>query len=143
LGPRNLCVVISGGLKSAQAFENVVGDVGTSFLHQQPPPVTYNAPRYTAQAQHHQFVLNYAEGSDQRRLQNPRMVNGSHPSRSVSMQPFYTTANQHVQGNTMPQHDARTPYNQLNSHGIRLRPVSDLRMPSSRHQHSVLMSLPR
>lgn len=132
------------GSEFAQAFKNVVGNVGTSFAHQQPPPAAYNAPRRTVQAQYNQFALNHAEGSDQRRLQNPRMVNGSYPSRNVSMQPFYTMADQHVQGNIMPQHDdVRTPYNRLSSHGIRLRPVSDLRTPSSRHQHRVLTSLLR
>ena len=132
---------MSRGLEFAQAFENVVGDVGTPFAHQQPPPAAYNMPRRTVQAQYNQFALNHAEGSGQRRLQNPRMVTGSRPSRNVSMQPFYTTADQHVQGNIMPQHDVRTPYNRLSSHGIRLRPVSDLRTPSSRHQHCVLTSL--
>lgn len=50
-------------------------------------------------------------------------------------------AGQHDQGNATPQHGVRGSYNQLSSQGIRLRPVSDLRMQSYHRQGHVLMSL--
>lgn len=83
----------------------------------------------------------HAGGSDQRRPQDFQTASGSLPSRNISMQPFYTTADQPVQRNTVPRYRVHTPLNQPSSHGVRLRPVSDLRTSSLHWQSRVLMSL--
>jgi len=131
--------VIPRGPVFSNAFE-IDGDVETPFSWQQPPPMTYDVPHGTVQGQPHRFTHDHSEGSDQRRPQNLRTAGGSHPPRNVSTQPFHKMADQHVRGNSMPQRDARTSHIRLSSHGIRLRPVSDLRMPSSRCQRHLLMS---
>lgn len=59
----------------------------------------------------------------------------------ISVRPFYAMGDHYVQGDTTPQHGVPTSYNRLSSRGIRLRPVSDLRMFSSSRQILVLMSL--
>lgn len=126
----------------AKASENAVGDVETSFSWQQPPPAAYNIPYNTTQGQPHRPAFNHAGGSDQQKPQYPLTGGGFHPSGNVSMQPYYAMTDQRIQGNNMPQHGVPPSYNRLGPRGIRLRPVSDLRMQSSRHQHRVLMLLP-
>ena len=97
--------------------------------------MAYDVPRNTVQGQPHRYTSNPAGGSYQQGLHNLRATSGSHPPRDVLVQPFHAMTNQNVQGNSIPQdRNVRTPYNQLNSHGIRLRPVSDLRMPPFRCQ---------
>jgi hypothetical protein len=129
-------------LAFAKVSENVVDDVETPFLWRQPPPVQYGAPQNTPHAQPHRYTHNYAEGSVQRGSQNLHAGSSSHPPRNVSMQPFYPVADRHVQGNIMLQPGGRAPYSQINSHGLRLRPVSDLRMSSLGRQSHILTSFP-
>jgi len=136
-----MCVTIPRDLAFANAFEKVDGGIETPFSWQQPPPMT-NVPHDTIQEQPHRFTQDRSEGSDQRRPQNLRTASGSRPPRNVPMQPFYTMADQRVQGNSMPQSGARTSHNRLSSHGTHLRPVSDLRMLSPRCQRCLLMSPP-
>ena len=126
----------------AKASENVVDDVETPFLWQQPPPVQYGAPQNTANEQLHRYTHNYAESSVQRGSQNLHAGSSSHPPRNVSMQPFYPMADQNVQRNRMPQPGGRASYSQINSPGLRLRPVSDLRTESFGRQSHILTSLP-
>ena len=136
-------VVILRSPAFAKVSKNVVGDVVNPILRQQPPPAVYNAPPNTIQERPHQYAPLHVDRSVQRWPQNPRTASDSHPPRNVTMQPFYPGADQDVQRSSTPQHEVRTSYGRTSSHGIRLRPVSDLRTPSYHHQSCVLTSPPQ
>lgn len=106
--------MITRSLAFAKALENVVNGVNTPLSWRQPPPVRYNAPPNTIQGQTYRYTHQDAEGP-----------------------PCYPRIDQHVRGDSMPQHSVPGLYNRMDPHGIRLRPVSDLRMPFSRRQACV------
>jgi len=135
--------VISRSLALAEASEKLVGGAGAPFSWREPPPMEYNAPPGTIQGLPHRYEHHYSGGTAQKRPENLRTPSGSHPQGNIGMQPYQPTTNQRVQGSSTPQRSAPRSYGQTDPHGIRLRPISDLRMLSSRRQSRVLMTLPQ
>ena len=132
--------MISRSLAFSEAAGNVVGGVDAPFSWRQPPPTEYHAPPNVIQGQPYQHSHHYAEGSAQRGPHNLRMPTVPHPPRNVAPQSYYSTIDQHAQGNSTSQHGVPGSYDQTDPHGIRLRPVSDLRMPSFRRRSRVFMT---
>ena len=125
-GPQHVRMV--PGILVLVKLRNATDNAGASFSWQQPASTAYNMPHNAFQGSPYPHTYSYAESPDQERPQNPHVGGGSHPSRYAPMQSLYTTTDQRVQRSSVPQRVARTSHDQLNSHGIQLRPVSDLRM---------------
>jgi hypothetical protein len=125
VGAQELVRYDTGNSVVCKGPDDPVG-VETPFPWQQQAPAAYSIPHNTVGGPQHYMVR-----SDQRWPQDFRTASGSLQSRNVSMQPFYTMADQHDQGNAIPKHGVRTSCDQPSFQGIRLRPVSDLRTPSS------------